>query len=146
MFKIKYNLDGSIERYKARLVGQEFSQVHGIDHIEIFLLTIRRKLFRIFLAIVAILGIILIQVNIVSPYLEGKLSQNEQSIYMRIPQECVVRESLICKILKSLYGLKQAGRLWNKIITKFFQNIGFTPTNVDSYILTIKSEGELIIV
>ena len=65
---------------------------------------------------------------------------------MTISQGCIVREDLVCKILKSLYGLKQARKLWNKTITKFFQKIGFTPTNADSCILTIKRERELIII
>ena len=65
---------------------------------------------------------------------------------MKIPQGCIVRESLVCKILKSLYGLEQVERLWNKTIIKFFQEIGFIPINVDSCIFTIKREGELIIV
>ena len=81
---------------------------------------------------------ILIQIDVVDAYLESALSQNEQPIYIKIPQECIVREDLVCKILKSLYGLKQAGKLWNKTITKFFRKIGFIPTNADSCILTIK--------
>ena len=57
-----------------------------------------------------------------------------------------MRESLVYKILKSLYGLKQVRRLWNKTITKFFQKIGFTPTNTDSCIIIIKREGQFTIV
>lgn len=53
---------------------------------------------------------------------------------------------MVCKILKSLYGLKQAGRLWNKTIIKFFRKIGFITTNGDACILTLKRRGELIIV
>lgn len=84
---------------------------------------------------------------VIGAYLKSALSQNKQPIYMRIPQGCLTgREDLVCKILKSLYGLKQAGRLWNKTITKFFRKIGFIPTNADACILTIKKEGELIIV
>ena len=48
--------------------------------------------------------------------------------------------------MKSLYDLKQAGRLWNQTITKFFRRIGFNPTNADVCIFTIQWEGELIIV
>lgn len=84
--------------------------------------------------------------DVVGTYLKNALSQNKQLIYMKIPQGCIVREGLVYKILKSLYGLKQAGRLWNKTITKFFQKIGFTSTNADSCILTIKTKEEFIIV
>ena len=91
------------------------------------------------------LGMIPIQMDVVGTYLESALSQNKQPIYMRIPQDCIVREGLVCKILKSLYGLKQVGRLWNKMITKFFREIGFILTNTNSCIFTIK-RGELIIV
>ena len=140
MFKVKYNLDCFVERYKARLVAQGFFQVYGIDYIETFSPTIRRESLKIFLAITAMLGMILIQMDVVDKYLESALSQNKQPIYMKIPQGCIVRKGLVCKILKSLYGLKQAGRLWNKTITKSFQKIGLTPTNIDSCILTIKKK------
>ena len=93
------------------------------------------------------LGMILIQMDVIDAYLESALDQNEQPIYIRIPQGCQAgQEGLVCKILKSLYGLKQAGRLWNKTIIKFFRRIGFTPTNADACILTIKWKGELIII
>ena len=147
VFKVKYNPNGSIKRYKARLVAQGFSQVHGIDYTKTFAPTIRHELLRIFLAIAATLGMILIQMDVIEAYLESALGQNEQPIYMRIPQRCLAgREGLVCKILKSLYGLKQAERLWNKTITKFFRKIGFIPTNADLCILIIKWEDVFIIV
>ena len=66
---------------------------------------------------------------------------------MKIPQRCQAdQEVLVCKILKSLYGLKQAKKLWNKIIIKFFRKIDFNPTNADACILTMKWRKELIIV
>ena len=58
-FKVKYDLDGSIKRYKARLITQEFSQVQKIDYIKTFTPTIRCKLLRIFFAIIIMLRIIL---------------------------------------------------------------------------------------
>ena len=57
---MKYHPDGLIEKYKARLVAQGFSQVHGIDYTETFAPTVRRKSLRIFLAIAVILEMILI--------------------------------------------------------------------------------------
>ena len=111
MFKIKYNPDGSIERYKARLVAQGFSQVHGIDYTETFSPTIRCESLMIFLAIVTMLGMIFIQIDMIGIYLKNAFSQNEQLIYIRISQRYIMREDLVCKILNCLYGLKQAGRL-----------------------------------
>lgn len=103
--------------------------------METFAPTIRRELLQIFLAIVTMLGMILLQMDIIGAYLESFLGQNNQPIYMKIPQGCMTgRESLVCKILKSLYGLKQARRLWNKMVTKFFWKIGFILTNADPYI------------
>ena len=82
------------------------------------------------------LGMILLQMDVISAYLESLLGQNNQPIYMKIPKRCRSgREGLVYKILKSLYGLKQAGKLWNKTIIKFFQKIGFVPINADACIL-----------
>ena len=59
VFKVKYQANGSIERFKARLVAQIFFQVHGIDYTETFTPIIRRESLRIFLAIAIMLGMIL---------------------------------------------------------------------------------------
>ena len=89
---------------------------------------------------------ILMQMDVICAYLESALGQNKQPIYMKIPQGCLAcQEGLVCKKLKSLYGFKQVRRLWNKTIAKFFQTIGFAPTNADACILTIHWEGKLII-
>lgn len=63
VFKVKYNFDGTIERFKARLIAQGLSHVSGIDFDKTFPLTVRRKSLRIFLVISAILGLIAHQVN-----------------------------------------------------------------------------------
>lgn len=75
MFKLKYNSDVSIERYKARL-AQKSSQVNRINHTEIFAPTIKRESLKIFLAIAIMLEIILIQMDLMHAYLESALEQN----------------------------------------------------------------------
>ena len=96
VFKVKYHPDGSIERYKAKLVAQRFSQVYEIDFIEIFAPTVKRKSLRMFLVIAAMLEIILIQMDVVGAYLETVLGQNEDPIFMKILQGCLVgQEDLV---------------------------------------------------
>ena len=110
--------------------------MYRIDYIETFTLITRQESLRIFLAIATILGIIILQIDVINAYLERSLKQYNHPIYMRIPQDCTIgQEGLVYKIFKSLYGLKQARRLWNKTLIKFFQKIGFVTTNIDPYIL-----------
>lgn len=139
VFHVKYNPDSSIERYKTRVIVQRFIQLNEIDYIIIFAPTIRHKVSKIFLTIAAMPVMMLIQMNIVAVYLESAHSHNEQSIDMKIYQKCLAgRIRLVCNILKSLYELKQAKKLWNKTITKFLRKIGFISTNADAYIITIR--------
>ena len=91
---------------------QKFSQVYEIDYIKTFIPIIRRELLKIFLSIVAILGMILIRIDVVKVYLKSALSQNKKSIYIKISQGCLaIQKRLVCKLLKSLYGLNQAKRV-----------------------------------
>ena len=115
MFKVKYHPDGSVARFKAKLVAQGFSQIQGIDFAETFAPTVRRESLQIYLAICLFLNLIIHQVDIVGAYLESDLSDNELPIFMKLPsgmhQLRQVREGLLCRLLRSLCGLKQSGRL-----------------------------------
>lgn len=149
VFKVKYNSDGSIERFKARLVVQGFSQVPGIDFIETFASTVRRESLRIFMAIATILGFLVHQIDIVGAYLESLLGDNEEPIYMKPPPGInQIRTGLYCRLLKSLYGLQQSGRLWNKNIIEFFTKfLGLTQLNSHVSILIWRSaDGEISMV
>ncbi len=150
VFKVKYHLDGSVARFKARLVAQRFSQVQGIDCSETFAPTVSRESLRIFLAISAMLGLVIHQVEIVGAYLESLLDDNEFPIYMKLPpgmhQFCQVREGLLCRLLKSLYGLRQSRRPWNQNVIAFFKSLGFIQLNGDPSILMRKSKEETTLV
>lgn len=115
VFKVKYHPNGSVARFKARLVVQGFLQVQGIAFLETFAPTVRRKSLQIFLAISAMLGLIIHQVDIVGAYLESLLDDNKFLIYMKLPpgihQFRQVREGLLYRLLKSFYGFRQSERL-----------------------------------
>ena len=86
MFKIKYNENGLIEKYKACLIAQEFSQQEGIDYEKTFTPTVQKESLRIYLTIVAALNLKLHQMNVVAAYLISDLEVEGQEIYMRISE------------------------------------------------------------
>src|ERR1700740_158467 len=103
---IKRKSDGSIERFKARLVAQGFSQRPGLDYVEIFAPTFRPASLRLILAIAAIEDLHLHSLDISNAFLNGDL---EEEIYMKQPEGFHQGENNdVCHLLKPLYGLKQA--------------------------------------
>ena len=72
-------------------------------------------------------------------YLESQPGDNKFPIFMKLPPGmhhlCQIRKSLLCRLLRSLYGLKQSGRLWNRNVIAFYKSIGFTQLNGDLSIL-----------
>ena len=147
MFKVKYSPDGSIARFKARLVAQGYSQIPGIDFVETFAPTVRRESLRIYLALCVMLGLAIHQVDIVGAYLESLLDDNEFPIYMKPPPGIErMRKGLYCRLLKSLYGLKQLGCLWNQNVISFYKRLGFRPLNADPSILILQTQDKITIV
>ena len=117
VFKVKYHSNGSVAKFKARLVAQGFSQVQEIDFLETFAPTVRRESLRIYLTLCLMLNLFIHQVDIVGAYLESPLNNNKLPIFMKLSPEmqnlCQIREGLLRRLLRSLYVLRQSGRLWN---------------------------------
>ena len=105
IFKRKYNLDGSVEKYKVRLVAKGFTQKHNIDYFDTFAPVTRISSIRILIALASIYKLVIHQMDVKTALLNGDL---EEEIYMVQPEGCVVsrQENKVCKLLKSLYGLK----------------------------------------
>ncbi len=150
VFKVKYNPHDSVARFKVRLVAQGFSQVHGINFSKTFARIVRRKSLQIYLVLCLILNLFIHQVDIVGAYLESLLKDNELPIFMKLPPGmhhlCQIREGLLCKLLRSLYSLRQLGKLWNQNVIVFYKSIGFVQLNEDPSILIRHSKCEISIV
>lgn len=132
VFDIKRNPDGSIRRYKARLVAQGFSQRAGIDFQETFSPTVKYDSIRLLLALAANEDLEIHQMDVENAYLASDL---KEVVYMR-PPKGFDAGGKVCRLVKSLYGLRQSGRTWNEKITAFFISKGFQQLTADQGVLT----------
>ena len=125
VFTIKHKADGSIERYKARLVAQGFTQTHGIDYEDTFASVAKLNAIRVILSIVVNLDWPLYQLDIKNAFLNGDL---DEEIYMRIPpgfEDEMGYGRKVCKLKKSLYGLKESLRAWFKKFSLTLIRLGY---------------------
>jgi hypothetical protein len=124
-FRLTVKPDGFL-KFRARLVACGYSQIPGMDFDETYAPTAKYKSLCIVLFLCALLAWILSGGDVGNAYVEADV---DKLIHMFLPKElfCDVNgQPIIVKLLKSLYGLKQAGELWNKLINKQFCDLGFT--------------------
>lgn len=122
--------DISDVRYKARLVAKGYAQKEGIDYNEVFSPVVKHSSIRLLLALVAQLDMELFQMDVKTAFLHGDL---EEEIYMAQPDGFMVsgKEDMVCKLEKSLYGLKQSPRQWYKRFDKFMLRQKYTRSKYD---------------
>ncbi|KAL6322358.1 hypothetical protein AAG906_007911 [Vitis piasezkii] len=130
VFKTKRDSSRKIERYKAKLVVKGYSQREGIDFKETFSLVSTKDSFRVIMAIVAHFDLELHQMDVKTSFLNGDL---DEEVYMEQPTGFleVGKEDLVCKLNKSIYGLKQASRQWYLKFDKIITQNGFKENTVD---------------
>eukprot|EP00873_Tetraselmis_striata_P007793 jgi/Tetstr1/428057/TSEL_018113.t1 len=145
VFKVKYNADGSIARFKARLVVQGCRQRHGIDYAETFAPTVKFTTIRVLFAIAVQYGWNIHQVDVDTAFLYAPV---EEEIYMRPPpgyeQYDAKGRPMVLRLLKSMYGLKQSPRNWHNTLHKFLVCYGFQQLKSDPGAYVYWQGGQLI--
>jgi len=143
VYKIKRDSQGNIDRFKARLVAKGFTQREGIDYNETFSPVSSKDSFRIIMALVAHYDLELHQMDVKTAFLNGDLYEN---VYMAQPKGFVTqgKESLGCRLVKSIYGLKQASRQWYLKFDETIRKFGFKENEEDTCIYTKFKNGKFI--
>lgn len=148
VFLVKRKADGSIDRYKARLVAQGCGQRPGIDFDQVFAPTARLAALRTILVQAALAGEHIESIDISNAYLNGEL-EKEYEVYMRQPEgfekDGPNGEHWVCRLVKGLYGLKQSGRLWYHKLGKTLAKLGFTQIKSGPSIYIWETEGVRVI-
>src|SRR5438045_6768555 len=142
VFTVKLWVDGTVERFKARLVVRGFSQVYGEDYTETFAPTVQMDTLRIFLAIVAAEDLECHQYDIKNAFTESKL---QEKIYLSKPDGVPVHSGYALQTLRSLYGLKQSTRDWNLLAKKFLISIGFQQSLTDPCLYVHAKRGIMLL-
>ncbi|KAG8497203.1 hypothetical protein CXB51_008568 [Gossypium anomalum] len=124
VFKKKTDMDGNVQTYNGQLVAKVFRQIHGVDYDETFSPVAMFKSIRILLAIAAFHDYEIWQMDVKTAFLNGKL---EEDVYMTQPEGFVDPKNAgkICKLQRSIYGLKQASRSWNLHFNDAIKEFGF---------------------
>ncbi|XP_021737707.1 uncharacterized protein LOC110704224 [Chenopodium quinoa] len=118
--KLKY--DGTLERCKARVVAKGFTQKYGIDYEETFSLVVKMITIRCLIVVAASKGWPLFQLDVNNAFLHGNL---KEVVYMRVPEGVSNPEKKVCRLVKSIYGLKQASRQWHEKLMSALESQGF---------------------
>lgn len=145
VFRIKRDASGAITRYKARLVAQGFYQLPGIDFGETFAPVARIESLRILFALAAIYDWEIGQMDVKNAFLNGEL---KEEIYMDQPKGFVAegKAGYVWRLLKSLYGLKQASRVWYQKFRAVLLKLGFHPLLADPCVFVRILEKRLSII
>ena len=144
VFKIKHQADGTIERYKARVVVKGFLQRPGLDYSEVFSPVVHFDTVRVLLSLAASFNLDVQHMDFQTAFLNSEI---KEELYMEVPDGVPNTDAqgrqLVCKLNKSIYGLKQAPRCWNELLNDWMLQQGFARTDADPC-LYVRAVGDNI--
>lgn len=144
VFKIKRKHDGSIDKYKARLVVRGHEQKYGIDYKEVFAPVARYETVRTILAASVEKKMYVHQLDVISAYVQGDL---KETVYMEQPEAFATGDkNEVCLLQKPLYGLKQSGRAWYEKLNNCLSNINLRKSNIDPCVFVNSDSIKLVII
>lgn len=138
IFKRKTDSHGNVTRYKARLVVKGCSQKEGVDYNEIYAPVVRYASIRYLISLAAQFNLEIYQMDAITAFLQGEL---DETIYMHQPDFHNDGSSKVCLLRKSIYGLKQASRVWNLKLRNVLISAGYKSSEMDPCIF-FKINGE----
>ncbi|GJW81891.1 retrovirus-related pol polyprotein from transposon TNT 1-94 [Tanacetum coccineum] len=140
VYRIKYHADGSVERFKARVVAQGFTQIPGLDYSHTFSPVVKASTVRIVLSLAVLHRWRLHQLDVKNAFLHGHLNE---TVYMEQPPGFIDPQfpNHVCKLSKALYGLKQAPRAWFHRLSSFLLAHGFVCSRADTSLFVFTKDS-----
>lgn len=141
VFKKKFDASGKFIKYKARLVACGYSQKEGIDYADTFSPVVRHSTLRILFSISNQLDLLIDHIDVTTAFLNGEL---DEVIYMEQPAGFKSNDNNVCLLKKSIYGLKQASRVWNIKIHNVLSDSGFIQSKCEPCVYVKRTENEYV--
>lgn len=159
LYKMKFKADGIIERFKARLVVLGCKQVYGVDYEQTFAPVAKMETIRALLAVAAVNDWIVVQMDVMNAFLHRDL---DDTVYMRMPlgythAGCRIEmlegeyvstsnTTIVYRLRKSLYGLKQTPRLWFSKLSTTLVDLEYVQSKSDYNLFTKTTPDALTLV
>ncbi|GJY08410.1 ribonuclease H-like domain, reverse transcriptase, RNA-dependent DNA polymerase [Tanacetum coccineum] len=145
VFKTKKDANGNIIKHKARLVAKGYIQEHGIDFEEVFAPVARMETIRLLLAIAANNEWEVHHLDVKSAFLHGDL---KEEVYVTQPEGFIKREDngKVYRLIKALYGLRQAPRAWNIKLDNTLKSLDFKKCALEQAIYTKTSKDSILLI
>ncbi|KAL9271200.1 Retrovirus-related Pol polyprotein from transposon RE1-like protein [Drosera capensis] len=142
--KIKNIFDGSVERYKARLVALDNHQCECLDFKETFCPVVKPTTVRLVLSLAVSFQWVVRRLDVKNAFLHGHLTEE---VYMRQPSKFIhsIFSSHVCHLHKALYGLRQTPRAWFHRFSSFLFRSGFTQAKSDTSMFVYRRHSQVII-
>ncbi|GJP38091.1 hypothetical protein CLOM_g22536 [Closterium sp. NIES-68] len=141
IYRHKYGPEGELTRYKSRLVARGFQQTKGKDYDEVFAPVGKGTTLRVLLAIAALLGWKIRQMDIVTAFLNGIIMEE---VYMKQPEGLDDGSGRVCRLKKAIYGLKQAPRAWYHKLEEALLAGGFKKSECDPSLFLLQEKDEIL--
>jgi Reverse transcriptase (RNA-dependent DNA polymerase) len=151
VFAIKRNEKNEIVRYKARLVVQGFTQISRVDYKETYSPVVDAIALQFLIRLTITENLQMCLMDVITTYLYGSL---DNDIYMKIPEGLKMsevfkskpQEIYFIKLKRSLYGLKQSGRMWYNRLSEYLIKERYKSNIISPYIFIKRSISSFIII
>lgn len=145
IYKLKKDAEGNIIKYKARLVAKGYVQEQGVDYDEIFAPITRLETVRLLLALAAKNQWQVHHLDVKTAFLNGEINEE---VYVMQPEgyERKGQEHLVYRLVKALYGLRQAPRAWYAKLNRCLEELGFKRCPYEHGVYTRRENGEVLII
>jgi hypothetical protein len=144
VLKNKFRPDGTIDKYKDRVVAKGYTQKEGEYFFDTYSPVARLTTIRVLLSLAASHGLFVHQMDVKTTFLNG---EPKEEIYMDQPEGFVVKgqERMVCKLVKSLYGLKKTPKQWYDKFDRILTFVGFVTNEADKCVYYHYGGGEGVI-